>query len=139
MMNTKSDQAIDDGQYTIRVALNNLLSPDQVKTLVAALQVSFDDGTAGMFEIDSSGQTSVVTFCREISDDLEVIQGNLANGRLSLGDADSMVVAQLSDELSEHQDESPYMREIVASMRVPGAAKSMVGNLDPLTFDHAVV
>jgi hypothetical protein len=66
------------------------------------------------------------------------LKGNLANGRLLAGDADSMVVAQLSDELSEHQDESVYVREIVASMRVPGAAKSMVGNLDPLTFEQAL-
>ncbi len=136
-MNTKTSPAIAGGQYTVRVALATLLSKDQVKALVDALQVSFDDGTAGLFTIESSGATSVVTFYRVISDDLEVIQDNLANGRLSAGDADSLVVAQLADELSEHQDESPYVREIVASMRVPGVAKSLVGNLDPMTFEHA--
>lgn len=110
------------GQYKIRVPLKALLDATQVKSLVAALQRSFDDGTAGLFEVASTEQVSVVVFYREMSDDLEVIQANCASNLITASDPTEAVVEQLAMELAEHQDESPYVQELVTAMRELGSA-----------------
>lgn len=127
----KTASSAGNDQYIIRVSLNTLLSEDQVTDLVAALQEFYDDGTAGGFFIESTGTVSVATFYRQMADDCEVIQQNIANGKIIATDAESAVVTQLSMELSEQQAENPYVREIVAALQGTGITKPLVGNLDP--------
>lgn len=116
------------GEYKIRVPLKALLDDTQVKTLVAALQRSYDDGTAGGFDITSTGPVSVVTFYREMSDDLGVIQDNIARNALKSREPEAVVVEQLAYELAEHQDESPIVQEIVTTMLERGAALLVEGD-----------
>lgn len=118
------------GGYTIRVALTSHLTPIQVTALVQALQGSYDDGTAGMFNVDSTGDVTAINFQREMAEDFDVIESGLAQGKLLPGDAESLVASQLALELELHQDESPYLREIVEALRVAGAAPGMVSGLD---------
>ena len=120
--------ALHCGEYKIRVPLKALLDDTQVKTLVAALQRSYDDGTAGGFDITSTGAVSVVTFYREMSDDLGVIQDNIARNALKSREPEAVVVEQLAYELADHQDESPIVQEIVTTMLERGAALLVEGD-----------
>lgn len=116
------------GGYKIRVPLKALLDDSQVKALVAALQRSYDDGTAGGFDITSTGPVSVVTFYREMGDDVDVIQDNIARNALKASEPEAVVVEQLANELEEHREESPGVQEIVATMRERGAALLVEGD-----------
>lgn len=124
----KQANALHCGEYKIRVPLKALLDDTQVKTLVAALQRSYDDGTAGGFDITSTGPVSEVTFYREMGDDLDVIQDNIARNALKSREPEAVVVEQLAYELAEHQDESPTVQEIVATMIERGAALLVEGD-----------
>lgn len=109
------------GQYVVRVPMKSQLDAAQVSCLVRDLQLSFDNGTAGAFKVVATDLSSMVVFYREISDDLEVLQGNIASKLLTDPDPAAAAVKQLAEELALHQESNALMQELVTTLRARGA------------------